>query len=368
MTDRRTRVERLPGRITPVRAGEGRSIVLFLLFASLLLVCATVALAADGLPLFADDAVLPLVFELDFGDVCRNPESGECTPAAGVIRVTDAGGRLRELDVSYRTRGRWRRETGHCALPALFLEFDDTQTAGTPFAGQHTLPFTTHCQYHRPEYQAWAILEYLAYRYYTLVTEASIRVRLARIEYRDTGSRRRYTRYGFFSEHFRDVGRRIGAEWLDVDKIDVRQTDPTELAALSVFQFMIGHLDWSAAELHNTTAFRRAEGPIVVVPFDFDYAGLVDTEYAVPPRGLGVHDVRQRRYRGFCREGIDWDALFTRFADLHEPVIDLLREQEGLRSKERSRAEHYLEAFFGTMDSEALRRRQIIEACRPLPD
>ena len=333
-----------------------------------LMSCATSGLAADGSPLFADDAVLPIEFELDFGDLCRNPESGDCAPAAGVIRVTGVDGLSHELDVRYRTRGRWRRGTGHCAFPALFIEFDEEQTAGTPFAGQRTLPFTSHCQHYRSKYQTWAILEYLAYRYYTLLTPASVRVRLARIRYRDAGARHNYTRYGFFSEHFRDVGRRIGAEWFDADRADIRLTDPLELATLSLFQYMIGHLDWSAAALHNTTAFRRADGRIIVVPFDFDYAGLVDAEYAAPPRGLGVRDVRHRLYRGFCRDGIDWDSLFTRFLAVREPVLGLLDDQQGLTARRRSRARHYLEDFYRTIGSEGLRREQIVEACRPLPD
>ena len=36
------------------------------------------------------------------------------------------------------------------------------------------------------------------------------------------------------------------------------------------------------------------------MPYDFDYSGLVDAPYAVPPDSIHLANVRVRRYRGFC--------------------------------------------------------------------
>ena len=77
-----------------------------------------------------------------------------------------------------RTRGRWRRETGNCQLPALFVFFDAQTTAGTPFAGQPMLPLTTHC-HEGAKYEQYVLKEYLAYRIYNLLDAKSLRVRLA---------------------------------------------------------------------------------------------------------------------------------------------------------------------------------------------
>lgn len=336
-----------------------------LLVSLLALAAAAAAQAGTPRPLFAADTVLDLRLELDFSDFCDDPESDDCDPVAGVLRYTQDDGAERRLDVLLHTRGRWRRGTGNCAVPALFVEFDPAQTADTLFAGRAVVPFTSHCQHFARDYQGYALLEYLAYRYYNLLTPASVRARLARIEYRDAGARLNYTRYGFFSEHFLDVAERIGAEWLDADAIDPLLTDPMELATLSLFQYMIGHLDWSAVRLHNVTAFRRPDGGVVAVPFDFDYAGLVDAEYAAPPRELGVRDVRTRQYRGFCRPGIDWDRLFAIFLDRQEEMFGLLREQEGLRAREQRRAEWYLQGFFHTIASPDRRAERIVAECRP---
>jgi hypothetical protein len=37
------------------------------------------------------------------------------------------------------------------------------------------------------------------------------------------------------------------------------------------------------------------------IPYDFDYSGLVDATYALPPPGMGITTVRDRVYRGPCR-------------------------------------------------------------------
>ena len=139
-------------------------------------------------------------------------------------------------------------------------------------------------------------------------------------------------------------------------------------ATVALFQYMIGHLDWSVVALHNVVAFRRESGQIVAVPFDFDYAGLVNTEDAAAPPELGVRHVRQRLYRGFCRPGIDWDGLFERFRALEPEFSALLEEQEGIGARERRSARYFLDRFYRTIASETRRRERIIEACRPLPD
>ena len=74
---------------------------------------------------------------------------------------------------------------------------------------------------------------------------------------------------------------------------------------MSIFQYMIGNLDWSVLKSHNIALFRREDGTIIPLPFDFDYSGLVNAEYAVPPKALHLYSIRVRKYRGFCRSEIN---------------------------------------------------------------
>ena len=91
--------------------------------------------------------------------------------------------------------------------------------------------------------------------------------------------------------------------------ISASQLDPDAAARFAVFEYMISNLDWAMTAgqpgqdcCHNSRLAGRpgtATG-LVGVPYDFDYSGLVDAPYAVPPDGIHVSNVRVRRYRGFC--------------------------------------------------------------------
>ena len=73
-------------------------------------------------------------------------------------------------------------EGGRGALhhPPLFVSFGDETARGTLFEGQTMLPLTTHCR-DSSSYEQYVLKEYLAYRIYNLLTDKSLRVRLARV-------------------------------------------------------------------------------------------------------------------------------------------------------------------------------------------
>ena len=73
-----------------------------------------------------------------------------------------------------------------------------------------------------------------------------------------------------------------------------------------VFQYLIGNTDWSLVTAdteehccHNIDLFELG-GHTLLVPYDFDLAGLVDASYAKPDPEIKIRSVRTRRYRGYC--------------------------------------------------------------------
>ena len=100
------------------------------------------------------------------------------------------------------------------------------------------------------------------------------------------------------------------------------------------------------------------------MPFDFDYSGLVDAEYALPPEGIDVRSVRMRRYRGFCHPQPDWAALFETFFAKQEAVFGLVESTPGLGNYARRRTERYLEGFYQIISTERLWKSRILGACR----
>ena len=317
--------------------------------------------------IFDEDGVFEMQLAFDYDAICMNPVKFDCDDVPGVITYTNGDGGPRDVDVRIRTRGRWNPKTAGCEFPSLFVFFDHHSAAGTLFDGETMLPLTTHCRHHSREYRNYVQIEYLAHRIFRMLTDVSLRTRLLSVTYKDTESSGSRKRYGFFIEHFDKLGERTGKTWREIDKVDFDAVRPEEMARLSLFQYMIGNLDWSAIQPHNVAMFEDADGILTPVPFDFDYSGIVSTPYASPPSELPVYSVRQRFYRGLCWPDFDWSALFDEFRAIEAAVFTELKSLPRVSNRQRRQVRYFLKDFFGILESEKKRQSKIIDRCRTVP-
>ncbi len=330
---------------------------------------ATGAASESPLQLFADHDPLAVSLRFDPTLLCRKKGDPDCRDLPAELSVAEPDGAVVRLDVLLKARGGWRLDPGHCAIPPLFIIFPTDVDAPTGvFAGQWFLPLTTHCQRRPARYEQYVIKEYLAYRLYTLFSEASLETRLLHVTYHLARKDRPLVRYAFLSEHFDSLGARSGATVSRPRAFDPRDADPMELATLDLFQYMIGNTDWSVDVPHNVIFLNRPDGSVTIVPYDFDFAGLVDTEYATPADNLRINDVRRRLYRGYCLPGIDWEALFRRFEEQRDAVFAMIDTTPGLNDYTRRRSRSYIQDFYKTLESPRSRRSHIIDNCRKLPE
>ena len=303
---------------------------------------------------------MELVF--DVRALCRNPERAACPDLPATLVYRDALDQERRVTVALRTRGRYRADTVQCELPALFVFFTG-DTRDTLFAGENMLPLTTHCA-RSAGYEQYLLKEYWAYRIYETLASKSLRVRLVHMTYRDAAGRLEpIERYAFFTEHFESLARRHGATVRPKGDFDPRTADPAQVATFDLFQYAIGNTDWSSVKGHNVLLVESG-GLVTPVPFDFDFSGLVNAEYASVSPELSISSVRQRVFRGVCNPATDWDAAFAHFAVLHEDILRLADEIPGLEPRQRARAAEYLEGAFATFASPQRRQTLIVDACR----
>ncbi len=188
--------------------------------------------------------------------------------------------------------------------------------------------------------------------------------------YRDTGRRdRTVERYAFFTEHFSALAARQGAEVLPTENFDPQEADATELATLELFEFMIGNTDWSAVSAHNVAHIRTPAGAVTAVGYDFDFSGLVNAPYALPPPQLKLRRVTQRLYRGFCHPELDWTQLFAQFLGRRAAIEGVVHNEiAALKDAHRQAALAYLDEFFAIISSPERRQADILDACRPITD
>src|SRR5690606_977364 len=218
---------------------------------------------ADGTqqPLFANHEPIAIVIEADLRSLCRGA-GRECENVPATLIFTEEDGAERRVSGSIRARGKWRAEAANCSVPPLFVTILDT-AAYAAVLGAHppVLPLTTHCREKPSAYEQYVLREYLAYRLYNALTDKSLRVRLARVTYRDSRRRgRAVERYALFVEHFDALAARLGGAVVPPAEVRPTDFDPQSLAMFELFEYMIGNTDWSVVAGHNVVHIREPDG------------------------------------------------------------------------------------------------------------
>jgi hypothetical protein len=244
--------------------------------------------------------------------------------------------------------------------------------ADTAFAGQDRLKLVTQCR-ESESHARYLELEYFAYRMYEQVAEAAFQVRWSKVRYVDTErDDEERVAPAFFLEPIGIVAERLGLQAVAVPSLRLEQLDPRALARLALFQFMIGNTDWAVTQptsgenacCHNGDVLARPGNPgsVVIVPFDFDHAGIVDAAYAKPDERLGIRSVRERLYRGFCATNGYLDETIAAF-NAARPAIEALLEERPLTPETRAAAASYLAESYDILNHEHEKQRQIVERC-----
>ena len=288
------------------------------------------------------------------------------------LTYTDADGKLHTVDAEVAPRGISRRLLA-CSFPPLKIHFDKEKMRATPFRGNKSLKLVTYCQGHT-KYQQYYIKEFLAYRIYNLITEYSFRVRPMMIEYKDSERNEdSITRFSFLIEDIDDVAKRNELEKLTIAQIPFKHLDPVTSSNLSLFQYMIGNLDWAATSgpkkdgcCHNSRLIGAGDhvNPKYAVPYDFDSSGLVNAPYAVPPDGLKVRNIRQRLYRGFCTFNDTLPQTVALFNEKKTDILKLFADNSHLTDKARKNAVKYIEGFYQILNTPKRFKKEITDKCR----
>jgi len=328
-----------------------------LAFAALLLAPAAAAARAPA-PLFAGDAPIRLTISGPLAAIGRGAERSTDAHEA-VLRVDGAAAETHAIRLSARGISRRRRDV--CTFPPLRVEFTRAPPATSQFSGQRRLKLVTHC---RPvaSFQQYMLLEYAAYRLLNVLSPRSLRVRLAAIDYVETGAARPFaSRLGFFIEDVDAAARRNGLVEIDTRGVRIAQLAPRDAGRFAVFQYMIGNLDWSmigapAGSLccHNAKLLGAAAGAangLVPMPYDFDHSGLVDAPYAAPPDEIAIATVRTRRYRGYCVHNEEAGAAAAEARAAAAALQAALAAIPQLDARNRNRASAYLAGFLEEVGS-----------------
>ncbi len=339
-------------------------------FLSLLFVCFSVCswhdVAAQAIipALFASDDILSIRITGDFPALLADIEEDRLEHTLS-LSYKDSMGEAVTLPVRVRTRGNWRRNPAHCNFPPLRLNFQKKMVAGTLFEEQDKLKLVTHCQDDDPRFIGYVLREYLIYRLYNTLTDASFRVRLLNVTYADsTGGREAITRHGILIEEDESLAERLGLIMAEMQEMGPTPVDHSQETLLHLFSYIVGNIDWSLEEPHNAILLQKeAFDAVVPVPYDFDHAGFVGAHYAdrMPP--FGMTSPRYLLFNSFCRNEEELTPALQVIETQRDDLRTVISGFPLLTPEERRRGERFVERRIAHLMDPDERQRLLLDSC-----
>jgi hypothetical protein len=270
--------------------------------------------------------------------------------------------------IDLKTRGNFRKDRSICAFPPLRIKFNKATSSYSIFHDQKKLKMVTHCQNRSERHEQMIIQEYLIYKAYSIFTPESFNVRLARITYKDSkNAMKPLTKFAFFLENFEKMADRNGKIARYDEKVHQDHTLINKVTKMAVFQYMVGNTDWGVPTLHNIKLIAKTPtSRPIPVPYDFDWASLVNAPYAEPNPKLDIKSIHDRLYRGYKRTAKDLEYIFREFRMKKEMLYDLYTNCPYLTDKEKERVLNYFDEFYEIINDPKKVKREFIDDARTI--
>ena len=313
---------------------------------------------SEEIGLFSSEETLEIVLKTDLRQLLKYKKDGEYQE--GEIVILD-----RSYPIRLKARGNYRRE--NCSFPPITLNFSKTEFENKSFDQLKKLKLVNACKMQK-NYEQYILREYIIYRAFNILTDKSFKVRLLKIEYVDTKNKiKTVTRYGFVIEDQYMMAKRLNGFIINKTGIRDQSTNRAHIVMLSIFQFMMGNTDWQVPRLHNLKLLRLnvvSEPAPFVIPYDFDYTGMVDASYAVPSPILGIESVRERLYWGKCYSEEDLKNSVDKFLSKKESIYELYRDFDLFNKSSLQSSIDYLNSFYKIVEDEKKWKYHFINNCR----
>jgi hypothetical protein len=334
-----------------------------LLFIVGILYLPATAQKVDKVKFFADESVVNATLEFDMRDLLAKKALNRYLP--GTITLTSKDGTTATAKVEVTARGNFRRET--CFMPGLKVSFKKDSTSS--LSKFKEVKLTNGCS-PGDEPGQLVVKEFLAYKIYNLLTDMSLRVRFMNISFKDvSGKKKPYTQYGFMIEDIDDMAKRNDMVEIEGTQYLTEQTNRDQMTLVTLYQYLIGNTDWSVPSYHNIKLIGPKEDKSIrpyVIAYDFDICGFVDAPYSTIDEQLQdkITTVRERLNRGFPRTMEELKTAVNLFNDRKEKIIGLIKNNEYLNSKEKSKAVEYVEDFYKTINNDKELKKIFVEGGR----
>ena len=296
-----------------------------------------------------DEPQLKITLESNFTNLIENKNDNKYQPA--VMTYTSSNGEIFQKALRIKARGRFRKKI--CDFPPLKLKFDSEDLIEEGYAPKYkSLKLVTHCLDSEEERQN-VIKEYLAYKMYNHLTPQSFEVKLVEVTYVDPYSGEEpIVRFGFIIENTKEMSDRLKGDEIEEYNMELNVMKDRDRHVFSMFQFMIGNTDWKTNMMHNIKIVKTDDGKeIMMIPYDFDFAGIVNTSYARPNPDYKQVSVTQRVYMDKVNNLEELDEIIRFFKKHKQSMFDIVENMGELNKKNKKEVTQYLKSFYNILGS-----------------
>jgi hypothetical protein len=314
-----------------------------------------------GLDFFDQEKPLEIELAFNIKELTSNKNSEEFLPA--IITIIDDSVKISK-PVKIRARGNVRKEI--CYFPPYVLNFKKSDITDDLPSDIDKIKVVSHCVKSN-DYTNYIFKEYLAYKIYTILTDKSFKVRLARITYTDTGRKNKsYTEWAFLVEPEEVMAERLNALPIKLDNMSHTYLDTISSTVMVMFQYMIGNTDFALTGRHNLKLIKskdHTKTALIPVPYDLDYSGFVNAHYAIPKDGLLIKSVTERYYNGICRSDEVYKEVFKLFFEKKDSIFSYINTFELLDKKNKKYVNYYIEEFYKELSKPGFIKDRIRPTC-----
>ena len=304
----------------------------------------------DKKEFFKEDKMIEAVLSSDLGMLLSGKSKEDYLPADLTFKFPDSS--VIKETIRIRARGQFRRT--NCYVPSLKLNFHNESSP--QLHSLNSLKLVCGCKTGFT-FDQLLLREYVIYKMYNLITDKSFRVRLLHVRYEDSkGKKKPLVAYAFLIEDINDMAKRNHCREWTKGGLPTEVTNRQQMTTVAIFQYMIANTDWAVPVLHNIRLIYPKDDSTArpfAVAYDFDFAGLVNPDYAIPDPKLGIESVRDRLYRGFPRTMGELQEALQKFKDEKDKIYSLINNFELLSPATKKDMTGFLDDFYKTINNES---------------
>ncbi len=300
--------------------------------------------------LFEGEDLLEVSLYFDLTKFLKKEERDQTIDGRMILHLGETDSLERKVTVKYRGQSRYER----CKYPPARITLKKPLYEGPGSGRIKKIKLVNQCQ-PGTTYGDYVIREYLVYRLYSVVTDTSFRARLIRLTYFDTERKRKpLVQYGMLLEPEGLVESRLNLLEVNTKAVSMRHMLPTMIDRIAIFNYMVSNWDWSVPGQHNISVFSSPifeyAGQGIPIPYDFDLAGVVNADYAIPLPETGLESNRDRTFLGICRSREVFESELRLFLSKKEEFYSVIENSPYLSRGAKKDITVFLDQFFDQLE------------------